>query len=67
MDASYSHMDRAFAELFFRGPANLDYFMPNDDDGSTGSDFQFPAYFSPEVEFGYPIIPGFNEHPSESG
>lgn len=73
MDSSYTHMDRAFAELFdysmpnvFRGPANLDYFMPNDEEGSTGSDFHFPAYLSPDVDFGYPVVPGFGDETGDA-
>lgn len=60
IDASYSQLDRAFGELFdygmpnvFRDPTTLDFLTAAEEASSTGSDFQIPAYFSPDLDFGY--------------
>lgn len=65
LDASYSQLDRAFGELFdygmpnvFRDPTTLDFLASNEEASSTGSDFQIPAYFSPDLDFGYTGVAG---------
>lgn len=74
IDASYSQLDRAFGELFdygmpnvFRDPTTLDFLASNEEASSTGSDFQIPDYFSPDLDFGYTSVGGNGPRPIDHG